>query len=344
MRRGVAVAAAFALVAATGCGHGRKHQKTFSIRLKAVPPAGHRLTPQDLDRSVVIMRRRLERLGISEAEVREQGADVIVIGFASRRERATAGAVVGKKGLLEFYDFEAHLAGPSASGPSRSPGAIGSLYDLLAAPQTHALARKGTSQWYLFDARRRVARGPTSAKKLLGPGSKGSTILAVPAQTVVVTCNARVGNCLSTRQVSTKKGYYLFKQGPELTGADLELSGTRADQDPQTGSPVVIFQFTDRGKRVFQEITRREAQRGALACGGSRSADAVPRCAQHFAIVLDHELESAPYIDFLRNPNGIPGDSGAQIDVGAGGSMREAKRLALLLHTGALPVQFVRLR
>ncbi len=343
MLRAVVAAVAVALFSA-GCAHGTKKRDTFAVRFKAAPPTGHKVTTDDLERSVSIMHQRLERLGISDADVHRQGGDVIVIEFPSPHDASAAGDTIAKTALLEFYDFEADLAGPSASGLFQSPVAIGSLYRLLAAPQTRALARKGAAQWFMFDARRKVARGPTSAKKLLGPARKGSTILAVPAKTVVVTCNARVGNCLSTRQVSAKKGYYLFKHRPELTGADLELSGTRADQDPQTGSPVVIFQFTDRGKRVFQEITRREAQRGALVCAGARSADAVPRCAQHFAIVLDHEIESAPYIDFLRNPDGIPGDNGVQIDVGAGASLREAKRLSLLLRTPALPVQFVRLR
>jgi hypothetical protein len=49
-----------------------------------------------------------------------------------------------------------------------------------------------------------------------------------------------------------------------------------------------------------------------------------------FAIVLDREIQSVPYIDFVRNPDGIPGDSGAQIDMGRGGGLGEAKKLALV--------------
>jgi preprotein translocase subunit SecD len=63
-------------------------------------------------------------------------------------------------------------------------------------------------------------------------------------------------------------------------------------------------------------------------------------CGQHFAIVLDHELVSAPYIDLVRNPDGIPADNGMQIEVD---SLRAAKRIAIAIQTGALPVQFVRL-
>ena len=61
--------------------------------------------------------------------------------------------------------------------------------------------------------------------------------------------------------------------------------------------------------------------------------------AQHFAIVLDGQLESTPYIDFKQNPDGIPGPN-AEIDLGQGGTIGEAKDLALVLQTGALPVSF----
>jgi SecD/SecF fusion protein len=55
--------------------------------------------------------------------------------------------------------------------------------------------------------------------------------------------------------------------------------------------------------------------------------------------VLDRQIQSVPYIDFVRNPDGIPGDTGAQIDMGGAG-LGDAKRLALVLQTGALPVKF----
>src|SRR4029453_10027556 len=105
----------------------------------------------------------------------------------------------------------------------------------------------------------------------------------------------------------------------------------------------VLMQFTGKGKKVFHDITRREAQRGAAraAAAGASGPDAVNRDGQHFGIVLDRKLESAPYIDFQRNPDGIPGDNGAQIDLGKGGTIGEAKQLALVLQTGPLPINFI---
>jgi preprotein translocase subunit SecD len=291
--------AAAALVVISGCGHGRKSE-TFVVRLKAVPAPGHLVTTQDLDRSASIMRKRLQELGVPDGKVRIESRDVIAIQLP--KGAATNIRFASKTALLEFYDFEAVLAGRSvAPGLSRLP---------IAKPSRTALVGKDRS---------------------------------TPPRTVVVSCKVADGNCLSVQQVPTSKGFYLFKNEPALTGADLDLSGTRADIDPQTNTPVVLIQFTNKGKKIFHDITRREAQRGALACQGARSQQDVLRCAQHFAIVLDHEIVSLPYIDFARNPDGIPGDNGAQIVLGHAGSLGEAKKLAQAVQTGALPVQFVRL-
>ena len=124
---------------------------------------------------------------------------------------------------------------------------------------------------------------------------------------------------------------------PEMTGNDLVLSGTRADFGT-SGQPVVLLQFTGHGSNVFQKITRAEADRGALKYNAAGRQGNYQNYAQHFAIVLDQKLESTPYIDFKQNPDGIPGPN-AEIDLN-GGSFQEAKDLALVLQTGALPVSF----
>src|SRR3954466_2154996 len=338
-------------------------QGGLEVVLKAVPPKGHTLTSDDLSRSIDIMRKRIDKLGVSEPEIPKQGSNQIVIQLAGIHDPAAAAKVIGKTAVLEFYDFEADLTGPSVSGLAQVPIAKGSLYDLLIAPETQALAGKGASQWYLFDSKHVVRAGPAPTKAVLlqsqivqKPTSAGGLgkhipndwkILRVPANTVVVSCAVASGNCLSSQQLTTPRGFYLLKHSdnannpiPEMTGRELKLSGTRADIDTQTNQPVVLMQFTNKGKKTFHTITRREAERGALVCQGQRDSNAVTQCAQHFAIVLDREIQSVPYIDFVRNPDGIPGDNGAQIDMGRGGGLGEAKKLALVLQTGALPVKF----
>ena len=54
--------------------------------------------------------------------------------------------------------------------------------------------------------------------------------------------------------------------------------------------------------------------------------------------MLDRQIKSWPSIDFEQYPNGIGGTNGAQIT--GIGSLTEAKDLALVLQSGALPVTF----
>jgi SecD/SecF fusion protein len=339
-------------------------QGGLEVVLKAVPPKGHKLTAEDLSRSIDIMRNRIDKLGVSEPEIRKQGSDQIVIQLAGIHNVDDAAALIGKTAVLEFYDFEADVTGPSVSGGllNATQVARASLYDLLSDPATRLLANKGTAaQWYLFNDKHVVKAGPapTRAKLLANPivrkpkasGGLGNhvpkdwKILTVPNNTVAVSCVAT--NCPTPVPGNGQKGFYLLKHHdvktfpnnpiPEMTGDQLKLSGTRADIDTQTNQPVVLMQFTNKGKKIFHEITRREAQRGAL--GGNCNQGKPPPNVQHFAIVLDKEIQSTPYIDYCQNPDGIPGDNGAQIDMGGSG-LGDAKRLALVLQTGALPVEF----
>jgi hypothetical protein len=108
------------------------------------------------------MRNRIDKLGVSEPEIRKQGSNQIVIQLAGVHDPASAAKLIGKTAVLEFYDFETDLTGPSVTGGlQKVPVATGSLFGLLNAPETRALADKGTpSQWYLFDANHRVVAGP----------------------------------------------------------------------------------------------------------------------------------------------------------------------------------------
>jgi SecD/SecF fusion protein len=342
-------------------------QGGLEVVLKAVPPKGHKLTAADLDSSVAIMQKRINKLGVSEPEIRKQGADQIVIQLAGVHNQAAAAALIGKTAQLLFFDFEPDLVGPS-KGANGTPVATPSLYDLLT--QVQAQANKGSPEsYYLFKAKtvtkKPAKKGgkPTTTtshsikgsaptlKELLQPyGGQvpaGFTVLKVPAHRLVVSCAASTG-CLGASAPSPNGiYYYLFKYfpndpngPPELTGKDLDSSGIRADIDPNTGQWATLLSFTGHGSNQFQKITKAEYERGKLAAGlaghgGDKSV--VRQYAGHSAIVLDNQLQSTPYIDYTDPSlqDGIAG--GAQITTG---SQTEAKNLALILQTGALPVEF----
>ena len=59
-------------------------QGGLEVTLQAVPPANRPLQESDLDRSVEILRDRVDRLGVAEPEIRKQGDDQIVIDLPGR--------------------------------------------------------------------------------------------------------------------------------------------------------------------------------------------------------------------------------------------------------------------
>ena len=323
-------------------------QGGLEVTLQAVPPENRPLTKADLDRSVTIMRDRVDRLGVSEPEIRKQGDDQIAIQLPGVKDPAAAAKIIGKTAQLELFDLEANLVPPSIDA-SRFPVPKDSVYALLAGQQ--ALATKGTpDQYWLFDAKKRLITGPVrtkaaALKKFDGKVPKGGKLLAVPPGTVVVSC-APNDICPGAGSAPTRLWYLLRydpPEVPEMTGADLKLSGTRQDFDPQSNQPIVTMQFTGAGEKKFAEITRREAQRGKLLYNTLYKSQGLDpeQSLQHFAIVLDREIKSFPSIDWREYPGGISGSNGAQIS--GSFTVGEAKDLALVLQTGALPVRFVTL-
>src|SRR3954463_5549614 len=331
-------------------------QGGLEVVLKAVPPLHKTCDAACMDRSVGIMRSRIDKLGVSEPEIRKQGSNQIVIQLAGVHDVNKAAEIIGTTAQLQFYDLEVDTVGPSNN--AGQVVAHSSLYDLLTKVKPDT--KNGGSQYYLFNEKKQVAAGPEATqerllrattrggRQLKGSLPKGFTVLAVPKKQIVISC-AQATGCPGVTQADATAPtlYYLFKYDPprvpEATGEDLKLSDIAADISTQGQGNVVRLGFTGKGNKKFQEITQEEAHRGAgrAAAAGQTGSDptTVQQFAQHFAIVLDNVLRSTPFIDYKQNPNGIdPTGTGAEIS--NINSIGEAKDLALVLQTGALPVKF----
>src|SRR6266496_134919 len=361
------ILAALAGVAALGVPGSPIHKKVtlgldlqggLEVVLEAKPTKGQKLDSSALDRSVSIMRQRVDKLGVAEPEIRKQGSNQIVIELAGVHDPAKAASIIGKTAQLELYDLETSVTGPSLTA-SGNPQETSSLYGLLSASQTQALAKSGQPDgYYAFGKNKVKSVGPASTRAAALQQAKQAklkrplTVLALPKNTVVTTCDSsevvcpgnlpQQGNSIPPPP-SGKSYYYLFvnnpdlkkvddvKGVPELTGSDLKLSGTRQDFDPTTNEPVVLMQFTGSGSHKFQEVTSEEYNRG-------RNRNGLP---QHFAIVLDREIRSFPQIDPTKSD--LAGGISGNAEISGIGSIGEAKDLALVLQTGALPVNFVQI-
>jgi SecD/SecF fusion protein len=333
-------------------------QGGLEVVLEAKPTKGQKLDSSALDRSVSIMRQRVDKLGVAEPEIRKQGSNQIVIELAGVHDPAKAASIIGKTAQLELYDLETSVTGPSLTAAG-NPQETSSLYGLLSAPQTQSLAKSGKPDgYYAFGKNKVKSVGPASTRAAALQQAKQAklkppfTVLALPQNTVVTTCDSsevvcpgnlpQQGNSIPPPPPG-KSYYYLFinnpdlkkvddvKGVPELTGSDLKLSGTRQDFDPTTNEPVVLMQFTGSGSHKFQQVTSEEYNRG-------RNRNGLP---QHFAIVLDREIRSFPQIDPTKSD--LAGGISGNAEISGIGSIGEAKDLALVLQTGALPVNFVQI-
>jgi SecD/SecF fusion protein len=315
-------------------------QGGLEVVLKAVPPQGRPLQKSDLDRSVEIIRSRVDKLGVAEPEIRTQGDDQISVSLPGVKDPERVKDIIGSTARLELYDLETSATGPSISATGQMV-ASSSLYDLLRSASTQSLVERfGGKQWYAFDADGKLVAGPLPKRETVlategAEGTEGVKAFAVPNGTAVITCGPAAGFC-PPGSAPAQTLYYLFKFRPnadepipQMTGEDLRLNGTRQDFDTQGGNqPIVTMQFTDAGGDKFQEITREEWTRGRL-----RNAP------QHFAIVLDREIQSFPQIDYTDSTL-ADGIGGGRAQIEGNFTVSEAQDLALVLQTGALPVEF----
>jgi protein-export membrane protein SecD len=115
--------------------------------------------------------------------------------------------------------------------------------------------------------------------------------------------------------------WFLYQHKPAMTGG--AISSARQGFD-QFSKPNVLIDFTGQGGKQFEAVTKRLALTGALKQQN-----------QSFAIVLDNQMESDPIVDYQQNPQGI---GGGKAEITGSFTIQEAKDLALVLNTGALPV------
>jgi hypothetical protein len=143
----------------------------LEVAPEARPEAGQELTDADLDRSVEIIRQRVDKIGVSEPEIRRQEPDQIVVDLAGVFDAQRASSVIGQTAQLEFFD----LQGESCPSPPTQQQPCRGRHTALTAEED---ARGRPREWY-STARKSACWAPPTKEELLQQvgrrGARGSS-------------------------------------------------------------------------------------------------------------------------------------------------------------------------
>ncbi|MDE3070188.1 MAG: protein translocase subunit SecD, partial [Acidobacteriota bacterium] len=343
----------------------------------ALPTTVSKVTTESISRAIEIIRKRVDQLGVSQAEIQSAGGAEIDVGLPEVSNVKRAEEEVGKTAQLYFYDWEPNVIGPEGTpaptdaavtgGASAGSTVAGLPLDravqralkrpAVLPPQSSDLVSllKGCTQaeneatqgpnagciygsWYLLDTKHeKVLRGPEATRQDLYADYKappGAVLQAVHVQpgTVVVQASA-LTNAEGKPTNTSPESWYVLADNPALTGAHITNPAAGYDENG-SGAPNVRFGFDSYGRSVFERVTKAIAKRGEAAIlPGRPKRDFF----QHFAIVLEDQLITVPYISFQENPEGIDASNGSQIS--GNFTTTSAQNLANELQSGALPVK-----
>jgi len=302
-----------------------------------------------IDRAIRVIRTRIDELGVAEPGIQKAGRERIVVELpgATRDEQQRAKDVIQRSAFLQFQivrpanelvtalpriDRAVTAAGLDASAPTpaTAPGQQAApglgLFDTPADTVTpvgeaEPVEAGDTVAGALADD---AAPTTTPFSGRLIPAAAGTEgifavlsedvpfidrALALPEVQQAMPRNVQFRWGIdSAARATGSQTLYLLDTRPLITGE--ELIDAQAQRDPQLGQPIVLFEFNRRGGRIFERGTGENV--GNL-----------------MAIVLDDRVFSAPVI---RSQIGARG----QIEM-AGGSIEDARDLALVLRAGALP-------
>jgi protein-export membrane protein SecD len=276
------------------------------------------LTPEQrrdaVDRAIKVVRIRVDQMGIAEPVVQKVGDDRIIVQLAGLQDTGSAKDVIQRAAFLEFQIVRTE--GLQEALP-RIERAI-----LAAFPDERAGAPR--PQVGVFQQPAQDTAGATAQPfqaRIAGAGGQGQLLvahddtaamnryLALPAvQQALPRGSELLWGVPSVEERQGFRSLWLVERQPLITGEYLQSAV--AARDPQFNRPIVSFELTRRGGRVFERETGRNVGR-------------------QMAIVLDEQVYTAPVIRSQIARRG-------QIELGQA-SMEEAADLALVLRAGALP-------
>src|ERR1700710_328541 len=173
----------------------------LEVVLKAVPnDPKNPPTDAQTDQAISIIRSRVDKLGVSEPEIRKEAGNEVSIALAGIKDPKAAASIIGSTGQRYMLDYNGTLEPIVSKSSSGTASYRPTLYALLKAaknrPDTHPYEGATAEQWYAFDAKKhtRVLNSigqpfpPGASKQQLTADlkgqAKGAVLLRAPAGTI----------------------------------------------------------------------------------------------------------------------------------------------------------------
>ncbi|MEY2245465.1 protein translocase subunit SecD [Streptomyces sp. SAS_267] len=319
---------------------------SITLTAKNEPGQPNAINKTNMDTAVDIMNRRVNGLGVSEAEVQTQGSDNIIVNIPKGTNSEQARAQVGTTAKLYFRPvLTTDVSGAAASSspsPSASSSSSGKAEDKATPSSSSSVtpSASATTQGRVVTDALKAGSSPSasstpsaSASASASPSASASVDPAtakLQAQYATIDCSdkavrAKAGSgtkptdpivaCGQDKNSAGEWQKYIL--GPaEVAGTDIKKAGALFDTQTAAGWKVTM-DFTSGGSKKFAAITGKLAQ------------NQQPQ--NQFAIVLDGQVVSDPSVgQSLSGPAEISGSF----------TQTEAEDLANMLKYGALPLSF----
>ncbi|MBB5931546.1 protein translocase subunit SecD [Streptomyces echinatus] len=325
-----------------------------SITLKAKADQGSAINKANMDTAVDIMNRRVNGLGVSEAEVQTQGSDNIIVNIPKGTNSKEAQEQVGTTAKLYFRPVLAQEASGPAGSPSPSASTGGSSSPKpSASPSSSASSKQkgsssgspsptatATSQGRAVTDALKAGSTPSPSGSASGSGKpspspsassgsgSGADTKQLQAQYAALDCTKPADRAKAGKNVKpgdptvacgqVDKAWYKYLLGPAgVDGTEVKKAQAVFDTQGASGWQVQMT-FTKSGADKFADIT------------GELAKNQQPQ--NEFGIVLDGEVVSSPFVRTAI--------TGGQAEISGSFQQDEAQGLANMLSYGALPLSF----
>ncbi|MFC8436415.1 protein translocase subunit SecD [Streptomyces sp. NPDC057253] len=318
-----------------------------SITLEAKADQGSAINKANMDTAVEIMNRRVNGLGVSEAEVQTQGDRNIIVNIPKGTNSKEARDQVGTTAKLYFRPVLAQEAtgaaaaspSPSASGsstaspsPSASKSGTGEKATSSSSPSASATSQgRAVTDALKADSTPSASASASSSASPSASATGGtgtSSDAKLQAQYAALDCSKqaqrnKAGEGAKPGDTTVGCGeyggvWYKYLLGPAAV-AGTEVKKAQAVFDTQTAAGwQVTMTFNSKGASKFADITGKLAQ------------NTQPQ--NEFGIVLDGQVVSSPTVSSSI--------TGGNAQISGSFTQEEAQSLANMLSYGALPLSF----